>query len=1102
MFRLTPNRWCNRRIALRWLLCLCVIVLSIGQFGSQPVEGQGSNLYVSGSGSDISNNCQNISSPCKTLQYALSQAASGDTIDVYGIVFANAIKGQGATIPTSIASLQIVGTNGNSTVEDLQPTSLTTINPSGGSVITIPQAGQQISITDLTLSDGDNQYGGGIYAQSGTTTMLNGVKVYTNFSTNGGGIYNAGTMSIIDSSIVNNFAGNIGVFCLVSSPNQCVQLAYGGGIYNGGRLTISRSLISQNVIDESLSSYSSSPANYYGGGIFNGGRLDMFESSVTHNSISGSAGNGQTISGTITDGGGIFNISQNSAVIASTIAGNHVSVNGGGAGIGFGPGVLAPSLLKMSGSYVVDNTDRNTTDLINNCSLGQATGTIFSLGYNVSDSSECNFTASGDVSNVKVTPVDAHSRYFVPTSGSIGLEMVPYDTVISYSASEPNFTLCPTTDELGNSRPSSASGYCDVGAIEINYGQSVVSPSITSAATTTFIDGEQGSFTFTSTGTPKITYNTTTTLPSGITLSPEGVLSGVSSGGGPYSFRVTAKNYGGHSSQNFTINFQKATSSITLKASPSPSEAGVSTKVSVAVEDANGTNKYPPTGSVEISTPGVNQPLCDIQLSDLSILNIPSAISVGSCNIESPVLRSMDLIASYPGDGNYLQAKATTSLTINGAITISSKPANSSILVGSNYSYTPTISGGVGADIFSESGHLPPGLNFDSSVGSLSGRATAAGTYSYWVSVKDSLGASATQNESITVDRSNSSLLLSISPTVALAGSSVVLSATINGFNPTGYVNFFDENGPLCSSLISGNAASCRITLDSGNYSLYASYSGDGNNYGQVSGSASLNLLPTLALSASNPHDATVGNYYNTSLNAQGGTPPYEWTLVSGNLPNGLSLSTSGVLYGTPTAQGSFTFRVLDSDSGLLLHQQSIATYTLIVVAHPATSSGSTSPSGTSNPQPSTQGSPTTPSGTSNPQPSTQGSPTTPSGTSNPQPSTQGSPTTPSDFNLTLTNPGSQASNIQGSQLIESPSSSSGFTSPTKPTLMEPIPPSNTINVTNSNAPSGSSSRSHSGTTRPDRFFITFTELLFLVFALMVLIGWIIYRSQPKSRPS
>ncbi|MGA8741964.1 MAG: putative Ig domain-containing protein, partial [Terracidiphilus sp.] len=59
-----------------------------------------------------------------------------------------------------------------------------------------------------------------------------------------------------------------------------------------------------------------------------------------------------------------------------------------------------------------------------------------------------------------------------------------------------------------------------------------------------------------------------------------------------------------------------------------------------------------------------------------------------------------------------------------------------------------------------------------------------------------------------------------------------------------------------------------------------------------------------------------MGTVYSGILKGSGGTTPYSWTLTAGTLPAGLSLSSSGVISGTPTAAAnatSLTFKVTDS---------------------------------------------------------------------------------------------------------------------------------------------------------------------------------------------
>lgn len=58
------------------------------------------------------------------------------------------------------------------------------------------------------------------------------------------------------------------------------------------------------------------------------------------------------------------------------------------------------------------------------------------------------------------------------------------------------------------------------------------------------------------------------------------------------------------------------------------------------------------------------------------------------------------------------------------------------------------------------------------------------------------------------------------------------------------------------------------------------------------------------------------GQPYFASLSASGGVPPYQWKVVSGTLPDGLSLSAgSGTITGSAANTGSFPFTVLATDS-------------------------------------------------------------------------------------------------------------------------------------------------------------------------------------------
>jgi len=70
---------------------------------------------------------------------------------------------------------------------------------------------------------------------------------------------------------------------------------------------------------------------------------------------------------------------------------------------------------------------------------------------------------------------------------------------------------------------------------------------------------------------------------------------------------------------------------------------------------------------------------------------------------------------------------------------------------------------------------------------------------------------------------------------------------------------------------------------------------------------------------------ATVGSNYNATLTVTGGTAPYRFSMLSGQLPAGVLLTDStGSISGTPTVPGNFPFSISVSDSKGLSKQQSL----------------------------------------------------------------------------------------------------------------------------------------------------------------------------------
>ena len=93
---------------------------------------------------------------------------------------------------------------------------------------------------------------------------------------------------------------------------------------------------------------------------------------------------------------------------------------------------------------------------------------------------------------------------------------------------------------------------------------------------------------------------------------------------------------------------------------------------------------------------------------------------------------------------------------------------------------------------------------------------------------------------------------------------------------------------------------------------------------------------PPFVIGANTLPDGEVGFPYSVNLQISGGVGPYNASIISGALPLGLSLSTSGVITGIPTKAnnkrpGTFSVRVTDAAGGSVSKQYSITVYRALV---------------------------------------------------------------------------------------------------------------------------------------------------------------------------
>ena len=245
---------------------------------------------------------------------------------------------------------------------------------------------------------------------------------------------------------------------------------------------------------------------------------------------------------------------------------------------------------------------------------------------------------------------------------------------------------------------------------------------------------------------------------------------------------------------------------------------------------------------------------------------------------------------------------------------------------GVTYSDQLTVTAGTSPFTWSVSaGTLPSGVTLGASTGLLSGTPTAAGTYSFTVKVTDHSGLTATEPVTLTV----------------IAGPSLSFPAPPAGWTHTVYSDTLTATGgtsPFTWSVSSG-ALPAGISLSAdGNLTGTPTATGtfsftvkvtDANGQSATE-ATSISVSAGVSATFSAPPAAVAGTAYTDTLTAAGGTSPYTWSVNAGSLPPGLTLSSAGVLAGTPTTAGSYPFsvNVVDQNNGI-----ATASITLVVGA-------------------------------------------------------------------------------------------------------------------------------------------------------------------------
>jgi large repetitive protein len=262
-------------------------------------------------------------------------------------------------------------------------------------------------------------------------------------------------------------------------------------------------------------------------------------------------------------------------------------------------------------------------------------------------------------------------------------------------------------------------------------------------------------------------------------------------------------------------------------------------------------------------------------------------------------------------DSNNLTATAQLSVTIAGAVGISTPAALNGGSLNSSYSQSLMASNGVGPYSWSlTTGLLPPGLNL-SPAGAITGVPAATGTFQFTAKVTDSLGATASRQFTIIIAIG---LSISTPPTLPVATVGVPYSDLLQASGGSlPYTWTVSSGSPPAGLSLKSSGSFTGTPTTAGTFSFTVQAL---DNVGhQASEQLSITVAAALGITTSALPGGTVGAAYSQSLAATGGTPPFTWSLLTGALPGGLAISAAGSITGAPNAAGTFSFTIEVTDS-------------------------------------------------------------------------------------------------------------------------------------------------------------------------------------------
>lgn len=241
--------------------------------------------------------------------------------------------------------------------------------------------------------------------------------------------------------------------------------------------------------------------------------------------------------------------------------------------------------------------------------------------------------------------------------------------------------------------------------------------------------------------------------------------------------------------------------------------------------------------------------------------------------------------------------------------------------LGSPYSATVTASNGTPPYVYTiSSGSLPTGLVINSGTGEISGTPSTLGNFSFTIRAVDSEGCERSRSYTIIIAAAMCPAITLAPLTLPPANVGQAYSQLIVASGGTPAYVYSVTAGALPPGLALGpnSGELAGVLTIAGNFGFTVTATDSAGCVGSQPYTLLVNAAacPVISVLPTTLPVMLQGVPYSQTLTGNGGTSPYSFAVTGGALPPGLLLNPlTGVLSGTPTTSGPFSFRITVTDA-------------------------------------------------------------------------------------------------------------------------------------------------------------------------------------------